>query len=173
LEPYKKPPEPLRTLLRFDGDARSKRFLRQIRYYNLLFAFTSLGASVDKAINNSTAPYVFRINGVVHHRIGTLLPRPGSQPKFAQLYLHDPDVELQSRLHVFESNDAGAACPDSAITQSLMEMLDAHNELVKAYRCARERIEQTHNSEIMLCLLGCNTRHDVQYNLPSSGEIAA
>ncbi|AQL05088.1 AT hook motif-containing protein [Zea mays] len=30
LEPYKKPPEPLRTLLRFDGDARSKRFLHQI-----------------------------------------------------------------------------------------------------------------------------------------------
>jgi hypothetical protein len=51
--------------------------------------------------------------------------------------------------------------------------LDAHNELVKAFRCARERIEQTHNSEIMLRLLGCNTRHDVQYNLPSSGEIAA
>jgi hypothetical protein len=173
LEPYKKPPEPLRTLLRFDGDARSKRFLRQIRYYNSLFAFTSLGASVDKAINNGTAPYVFRINGVVHHRIGTLLPRPGSHPKFAQLYIHDPDAELQSRLHIFESDDAGAACPDSAITQSLMEMLDAHNELVKAFRCARERIEQTHNSEITLRLLGCNTRQDVQYNLPSSGEIAA
>ncbi|AQK61422.1 putative replication protein [Zea mays] len=54
-----------------------------------------------------------------------------------------------------------------------MEKLDAHNELVKAFRCARERIEQTHNSEITLRLLGCNTRHDVQYNLPSSGEIAA
>jgi hypothetical protein len=173
LEPYKKPPEPLRTLLRFDGDARPKRFLLQIRYYNSLFAFTSLGAAVDKAINNGTAPYVFRINGVVHHRIGTLLPRPGSQPKFAQLYIHDPDVELQSRLHIFGSDDAGVACPDSAVTQSLMEMLDAHNELVKAFRCARERIEQTHNSDITLRLLGCNTRHDVQYNLPSSGEIAA
>ncbi|AQL05089.1 putative replication protein [Zea mays] len=54
-----------------------------------------------------------------------------------------------------------------------MEMLDAHNELVKAFRCARERIEQTHNSDITLRLLGYNTRHDVQYNLPSSGEIAA
>jgi hypothetical protein len=54
-----------------------------------------------------------------------------------------------------------------------MEMLDAHSELVKAFCCARERIEQTHNSEIMLRLLGYNTRHDVEFNLPSSGEIAA
>jgi hypothetical protein len=52
-------------------------------------------------------------------------------------------------------------------------MLDAHSELVKAFCCARERIEQTHNSEITLRLLGYNTRHDVQFNLPSSGEIAA
>jgi hypothetical protein len=30
LKTYKKPPEPLCTLLCFDGDARSKQFLRQI-----------------------------------------------------------------------------------------------------------------------------------------------
>jgi hypothetical protein len=77
LRPYKKPPAPLAGLLNFDGDSRSKRFLRQIRSYNSLFAFTSLGAVVDKTINNGTAPYVFKINGVVHHRIGSLLPKPG------------------------------------------------------------------------------------------------
>jgi len=71
LKPFKKPPAPLADFLRFDGDARSKRFLRQIRSYNSLFAFTSLGAAVDKTINNGTAPYVFKINGVVHHRIGS------------------------------------------------------------------------------------------------------
>ena len=73
-KPYKKPPTSLADLLRFDGDARSKKFLRQIRSYNSLFAFTSLGATVDRTINNGTAPYVFKINRVVHHRIGTLLP---------------------------------------------------------------------------------------------------
>jgi len=78
LKPYKKPPYILANLLRFDGDIRSKRFLRQIRSYNSLFAFTSLGAAVDRTINNGTAPYVFKINGVVHHRIGTLLPRHGA-----------------------------------------------------------------------------------------------
>jgi hypothetical protein len=36
-------------------------------------SFTSLGAVVDRTINNGTSPYVFKINGIVHHRIGTLL----------------------------------------------------------------------------------------------------
>lgn len=82
-----KPPEPLATLLKFNGDARSKRFLRKIRSYNSMFAFTSMGAAVDKSINTGNSPYVFKINGVVHHRIGTLLPSHGKQPKFAQLYI--------------------------------------------------------------------------------------
>jgi hypothetical protein len=46
LKPYKKPPKVLAELLRFDGDAQSKRFLRQIRSCNSLFTFTSLGANI-------------------------------------------------------------------------------------------------------------------------------
>jgi hypothetical protein len=52
-------------------------------------------------------------------------------------------------------------------------MLNEHNQLVKAFRCARERLEQEGDQKLTLRLLGCNTKHDVQYNLPSSGEIAA
>jgi hypothetical protein len=147
--------------------------MRQIRSYNSLFAFTSLGASVDKTINNGTAPYVFKINGVVHHRIGTLLPRHGSRPKFAQLYIYDPEHETQNRLHMFTDDEYAADQPDPDIAKSLLNMLNEHNQLVKAFRYARERLEQEGDQKITLRLLGCNTRHDVQYNLPSSGEIAA
>ena len=72
LEPYKCPPPPLCDLLRFDGDNRARRFLRQIRSYNSLFAFTSLGAVVDRSINNGTTPYVFKINGVVYVKLRKL-----------------------------------------------------------------------------------------------------
>jgi hypothetical protein len=123
-KPYKKPPAPLGDLLRFDGGARSKRFLRQIRSYNSLFAFTSLGATIDKTINNGTAPYVFKINGVVHHRIGTLLPRRGVQPKFAQLYIYDTEHEAQNRLGIFETDDGVAGQPDPDIVMSLLGMVN-------------------------------------------------
>ena len=36
--------------------------------------FTSLGADVDKAVNSGGGPYVYKICGVVYHRIGSLLP---------------------------------------------------------------------------------------------------
>jgi hypothetical protein len=50
-------------------------------------------------------------------------------------------------------------------------MLNENNQLVKAFRCARGHIEQEPGKDITLHLLGCNTRDDIQYNLPSSGEI--
>lgn len=93
LKPFEHLPPLLANLLRFDGGTRSRRFLRLIRSYNSLFAFTSFGAAIDKTINNGTAPYVFKINGVVHHKIGTLLPQRGTQPKFAQLYTYDMEHE--------------------------------------------------------------------------------
>jgi hypothetical protein len=124
LGPYKKPPAPLAGFLNFDGDSRSKRFLRQIRSYNSLFAFTSLGVAVDKTIHNGTASYVFKVNGVVHHRIGSLLPKLGLRPKFAQLYIYDTEHEESNRLGVFESDDRASNQPDLEIAQSLLEMLN-------------------------------------------------
>ncbi|ONM56267.1 hypothetical protein ZEAMMB73_Zm00001d021082 [Zea mays] len=129
--------------------------------------------AIDKTINNDTTPYVFKINGVVHHRIGTLLPQRGTQPKFAQLYTYDTEHETQNRLGIFETDDGAAGQPDPEMVSSLLDMLNENNSLVKAFRCARERLEHEGDQKITLRLLGCNTRHDVQYNLPSNGEIAA
>jgi hypothetical protein len=100
-----------------------------------------LGADVDKTINNGTAPYVFKINGAVHHRIGSLLPKPGLRPKFAQLYTYNTEHDESNRLGVFESDGCASNQPDPEIAQSLLEMLNEHNSLVKAFRLARERLE--------------------------------
>jgi hypothetical protein len=124
-------------------------------------------------INNGSAPYVFKINGVVHHRIGSLVPNRGSKPRFAQLYIHDTQQEVQNRLGLFESDDGCANKPDPHVTLSLLQMLNEHNSLVKAFRYARDRLEQEGDQRVTLRLLGCNSRADVQYNLPTSGEIAA
>jgi hypothetical protein len=74
---------------------------------------------------------------------------------------------------MFTDDEYAADQPDPDIAKSLLNMLNEHNQLVKAFRYARERLEQEGDQKITLRLLGCNTRHDVQYNLPSSGEIAA
>jgi hypothetical protein len=111
-------------------------------------------------INNGTAPYVFKING--------------SRPKFAQLYIYNTEHEAQNRLGIFEADGAAANQPDPEVALSLLEMLnEQHNSLVKAFRYARERLEREGDQKVTLRLLGCNTRNDVQYSLPTSGEIAA
>lgn len=172
LPELKKPPDFLARLLKFDGDTRSKRFIRQIRSYNSMFAFTSLGANVDKMINSRSAPCVFKINGVVHHRIGSLLPRHGAAPKFAQLYIYDPENETSNRMNIFERDSNAVDDPDPEIVTELTSMLDSHNDLVKAFCFARDRLKDHGDEKISLRLLGCDARDEIQYNLPTSGEIA-
>lgn len=68
--------------------------MRLIRSYNLMFAFTSLGAKVDDSINVGQGVYILKINGVAYHRIDLLVPPRGVSPKFAQLYIYDTENEL-------------------------------------------------------------------------------
>eukprot|EP00267_Zea_mays_P047729 XP_020400216.1 uncharacterized protein LOC109942549 [Zea mays] len=130
------------------------------------------GAVVDRLINNGTAPYVFKINGVVHHRIGSLLPSNGLRPQFAQLYIYDTEHEVQNRLGMFENEPDVHDRPDPEVARLLLNMLDEHNKLVAAFRFAKERLDEEGDQKVTLRLLGCNTRHDAQYNLPANGELA-
>lgn len=47
-----------------------------------------MGGKIDNEINNGRGPYVFRLNGQNHPKIGSLLPPIGC-PKFARLYIYD------------------------------------------------------------------------------------
>ena len=105
-------PSPLVRLIRFNGDVISNRFMRLIRQYNSMFCFTSLGAHIDNIINVGGAPYVFKMNGVVYHRIGPLVPPDSFSRKFAQLYIIDSGDEIDIRLNVFCRDDGGSLYPD-------------------------------------------------------------
>lgn len=80
------PPPFLADLLLFDGDRLAKIFLTKIRLYNCLFAFTSMGAKIDRSVNDSCGPPVFKICGVVHHRMDSLTQN-NTKPKFPELYI--------------------------------------------------------------------------------------
>jgi len=93
------PPKYLERLL-FDGKASdSKNYQCNIRTYNMIFAFTSAGIKLDKSINESRGPPTIRIQGQPCHRIGSLLPMPGKQPKFSQLYIFDTQNEIENRVN--------------------------------------------------------------------------
>ena len=97
-----KPPNLLEGLLNGE-DQRRKSFLQNIRVYNNMFSFTSIGGKIDTSMNNGSAPQQFILNGQNYHRIGSLLPEHGSKPKFAQLYIYDTENEMSNRKKHFRS----------------------------------------------------------------------
>jgi len=113
--------------------------MHHIRQYNSIFAFTSLGVHIDRSINTGNGPYVFRINGVVHHRIGSLLPEPGNRPEYAQLYIYDTEHEVSNRLGILRNDDSSNDL-DPNIVADIIKMLDTYNPLVQKFRMARDRL---------------------------------
>ncbi|VFQ68499.1 unnamed protein product [Cuscuta campestris] len=82
LSALKNAPEYLRDLLSHNGGKRSATFRENIRAYNSILAFTSIGVQIDYEIHKTKGPYVFRISSQNGHHIGSLHPQPGNPRKF-------------------------------------------------------------------------------------------
>jgi hypothetical protein len=94
------PPSLIRNL--FNGvHPKSHNFLFNIRSYNNMFSFTSLGGQIDCSKDDSPGPPHFVISGQNYHRICSLVPKIGQPPRFAQLYIYDTQNEIRNRLSHF------------------------------------------------------------------------
>uniref|UniRef100_A0A453CC73 Helitron helicase-like domain-containing protein n=3 Tax=Aegilops tauschii subsp. strangulata TaxID=200361 RepID=A0A453CC73_AEGTS len=177
LPPLKKPPAYLQQLLTSNEKGEPSNYRDNIRNYNPMFAFTSMGGQVDYEINKKGgAPYVFRLNGQNYHQIGTLLPKDNGdnalRPKFAQLYIYDTENEVRNRMQASTSKERKTQL-DEGIVSGLLQMLDEHNELVKSFRMARDRYQESDLENVRLRLIGTRSSDGRQYNLPNASEIAA
>ncbi|CAN1188487.1 hypothetical protein LINPERPRIM_LOCUS35423 [Linum perenne] len=79
--------------------------------------------------------------------MGSLLPPNGQRPRYSQLYVHDPNSELQ-------------------------DMLDQYNALTKTFRQVRSSLEHPQNKDLRLRITGQRTPNGKQYELPSGVELA-
>ncbi|MCH79284.1 ATP-dependent DNA helicase PIF1 [Trifolium medium] len=157
LAPYMPLPEPLRTLYH-GGDNRSKFFLENIRSFNSMFAFTSMGGKIETSLNDGNAPPVFLMNGENYHLIGSLLPLPDRPPKFAQLYIYDTDNEISNRM--------------ASVGDIRFALHRCNNPYVRAYTMIRDTLNFQASPNIKLRLLGKRCCDGRRYNLPSTSEVA-
>lgn len=167
LEPVKQPPPYLAALLS-RGD-KTTHFLNNIRTYNSMFQFTSIGGKIDKKINNGKGPYCFKLNGQNYHLIGTLTPKEGESPKFCQLYIYDTENEVQNRMNAINGSDQ----LDPEIIQSLLEMLDEHNKCTRGFRMARDRLKLEEPDEFNLQLLHSRSASGRTNHVIESNDVAA
>ncbi|XP_019190755.1 PREDICTED: uncharacterized protein LOC109185227 [Ipomoea nil] len=166
--------DPSRVLesLYFDDTERSRHFLDNIRRYNNMFCFTSLGGKVDRSLNTGSVPPVFKISGQNYHLIGSLVPTEGSIPKFAQLYIYDTDNEINNRINSVRE-DSNSRDINEEIVVELKNMLDQNNVLVNCFRMARTEIQSNPVVEVKMNLIGKRSKDGRTYNLPTAHEVAA
>ena len=156
-------------LLDYQVRGHAASFRENIRLYNSLLQFTSIGAKVDHSINRRAGPFIFKISGQNYHRIGSLVPLAGKKPQFAQLYIYDTENELQNRKEALNCEDKTSI--DDKLLQDLLDMLDDNNEVVKAFRMVRNRLNSSDVSGIKFRLLANRTNTDRVYIAPIANEI--
>jgi hypothetical protein len=123
-------------------------------------------------MNDGRGPPVFKIYGQVHHRIGSLLPPEGIEPKFIQLYVYDTSNEVRNRLQSLPHDNRSQSDLDPGIVESLVHMLDEHNPLAKQFRMARDKVADDADEEFVIRIVGPRDGESPQYNLPTTDELA-
>nr|GEV03932.1 copia protein [Tanacetum cinerariifolium] len=56
---------------------KDRHFMESICAYNMMFSMTSFGDNAGDSVNNSSGPYVFKVEGKISHLMGSLYPPPG------------------------------------------------------------------------------------------------
>jgi hypothetical protein len=149
-----------------DIHADSRYFFTNVRVFNSVLAMTSMGC--DRKTFGSGVP-VFKISGVLHHRIGSLLPQNQEKPKFSQLYLCDKDEAVNNRLLCGLRTER-----DKTILRQLLLFLERQNPYILKYKQAVARVGFNEHVKLVFKAKVINPKaHKKAYSLPSANQVAA
>ena len=131
-----------------------------------------MGATITSEINKGDGPYVFKINGQIHHRIGSLIPSSKNEPQYAELYIFDTQNEIRNRIKALSKQEPSEIDIDPEIVRQLKEMLDENNPLVKIFRHARDILEKYKDIDISIRIIGADKGDPIQYEMPHTEDLA-
>ncbi|KAM0879429.1 hypothetical protein ACQ4PT_034241 [Festuca glaucescens] len=131
-----------------------------------------MGATIDRSVNSGGGPNVFKICGVVCHRIGSLLPEEGETPKYAELYIYHGGDEADNRIQALNKDAKAEGGLDKDIVKGLEVMLNTHNSLVKKFRMAKQVLAENEFANVSIRIVAPGELDGPQFNLPSTDELA-
>jgi hypothetical protein len=88
------------------------------------------------------------------------------------LYIYDTTNEIKNRIECLGSDDGPNRSLEPSIVGTPMKMLDDHNLLVKKFRIAKQRLEDYPEEDFIIRLVGAREGDPVQYNLPTTDDLA-
>jgi hypothetical protein len=167
---WKDPPERLWYLFT-SMDPIAKAFRLGVRRYNNVLSMTSLGTKDHSFHPGDGGVYTFRIKGALHHHHGPLVASQGKEPKFAQIYIHDPqdlDRQIENRMNKFSDNSL-----DKQVLQELTDILNAVNPDVKLYKNAGDLLAEETQQPVALRLrmIDSAVKDPRVYNTPTVDEV--
>ncbi|OWZ12880.1 Helitron helicase [Phytophthora megakarya] len=185
LPPRREAPRKLRLLF------NNPVFMKSIRAYNNVSAFTSIGATrseplrVDESVTRRGI-YNFHIMGTVCHRMGLLLPPPGGKRMLDQIYINDSDsaARVASRIRITGGlSEEFLSDLDEVMEQnqeeSGIQREDGGNEEERNQESIENQDGDVHESLIdpeVDCELRLHVGHGTNrgtHNTPTASEVAA
>ena len=171
LPPLQPPPPELYHLLTVQ-DPIGRAFRNHIRNYNSALAMTSVGRKVDYRVNDGGSPWLYKLNGELIHKAGSLLPpeQGNVDSVYAQLWVIDTEEALDIRMRNQYNRllDLGTLC-------TLQNMLYHHHPGVALYKHAYELTSNMPRVNQCQILFHFDAAYDKRhYNAPNASvrEIA-
>lgn len=128
------PPELTRLL--FGNDATSKEFRKNSRKYNSVFQMASTQAKKALAPAGRAGPNSLRVNKMVHHQMGQLLPAEGAAAVCAQIYFCDPNSDSGTSSSELNHRVGFNGSLNVETIAALQHMLHRDNHFVQTFKAA-------------------------------------
>jgi len=169
------PPEILELLLTEEDPDTNKPFVDQIRAYNQIFAFTSIGgARLDTNLANARkGVYTYKIQGQHYHQHGCLMPEiiEGIEPKpqFAQIYFYDGsdiDTQVVRRYNLMEKT------LNYTMLQQLQYEISENNPFAHIFISANDIEKEEETTIAFIAIHNTHGKDMRNYNKPICDEIA-
>ncbi|KAK3894468.1 hypothetical protein Pcinc_001774 [Petrolisthes cinctipes] len=162
LDAIQNPPDVLKNLLT-ENSPQGKQFRSKLWKYNAAFMMTSFGA--DKNLTDYGFFSTFKIQGQCYHKIGSLLPLPGEEPKYVQVYFINTSKEEADRRCVLNYG------VDLAIITDIQEMLHTTHPYVRSFKLALEEMELPDHKVFIHADKRPEGEHARRFNAPVANEV--
>ncbi|KIH47189.1 hypothetical protein ANCDUO_22754 [Ancylostoma duodenale] len=108
----------------------------------------------------------FKVKGQIYHRVESLLPLPNETPKFSQIYfIGDEGQQVGQRCEYTDGTRRN-------IVLSLQRMFHQHNNLVKVFTTALERMPTDEYRVVIRADKTPVGEHERRFNAPTVNEVA-